>query len=147
MNVRRRAVARARTLENMKPSHETTDRRGGTENPSLDETVAPVFRRDIPNVDERALVAVTVTYPPGGASPIHRHAPSAFIFAYVLSGTIRSQVDEQGLRTYEAGDCFYEDPGSHHMVSENASSTVPATLLVVFVLDPRDSELTMVEPS
>src|SRR5262245_57898962 len=50
------------------------------------------FEHALPNVEGKRLVAVTVTYPPGGKSLAHRHAPSAFIYAYVLLGAIRSQV-------------------------------------------------------
>jgi len=34
---------------------------------------------------------VVVDYPPGGASPPHTHAKSAFIYAYVISGRIESR--------------------------------------------------------
>lgn len=39
------------------------------------------------------MVAVVVTYPPSGKSLAYHHARSAFIYVYVLSGTIRSQID------------------------------------------------------
>src|SRR5690349_11692067 len=53
------------------------------------EEVKPVFEHVIPNVAGKSLVAVVVTYPPGAKSSSHRHARSAFIYAYVLSGAIR----------------------------------------------------------
>jgi len=109
---------------------------------SFDETVTAVFRHDIPNVERRTMVALVVTYPPGGRSPIHRHAPSAFIYAHVLSGTIRSQVDGRPPQTFRPGEGFFEDPGSHHLVSENASSTDAASMLAIFIVDPDDKELT-----
>jgi quercetin dioxygenase-like cupin family protein len=40
------------------------------------------------------------------------------------------------------GEGWYEDPGAHHRVSENASSTEPASLLAVFVVDTGDRPLT-----
>jgi quercetin dioxygenase-like cupin family protein len=55
----------------------------------------PVFEHIIPNVEGKSMVAVVVTYPPGGKSASHHHARSAFIYAYVLSGAIRSQVDDE----------------------------------------------------
>ena len=116
----------------------------GLSGPAPDETVTPVFRHAIPNVASRDLVAVEVRYPPGGASLAHRHAPSAFIFAYVLSGEVRSQVDDQPPRTYRAGESFYEVPGSRHLESRNASPDHPASMLAVFVVDPDDQELTIV---
>ena len=52
------------------------------------ETVAKNFEAAIPNIPGKSLVAVEVTYPPGAASPAHTHAKSAFIYAYVISGSI-----------------------------------------------------------
>jgi hypothetical protein len=51
-----------------------------------------VFEHVIPNIEGKSMVAVVVTYPPAGKSPAHHHARSAFIYAHVLSGAIRSQV-------------------------------------------------------
>jgi quercetin dioxygenase-like cupin family protein len=110
--------------------------------PAFDATVTPVFQRTIPNIPGRTMVALVVTYPPGGKSPAHRHAPSAFIYAHVLSGAIRSQVGDEPAKVYQVGEGFYEDPGSHHRVSENASATEPASMLAVFVVDPKDTPLT-----
>ena len=104
--------------------------------------VKVVFEHALPNVEGKRLVAVTVTYPPGGKSLAHRHAPSAFIYAYVLSGAIRSQVGDDPPRVYHAGEGFYEMPGSHHRITENASETEPASLLAVFVVDAKDNPLT-----
>ncbi len=107
--------------------------------PGFDETVRPVFERAIPNIPGKKLIAVEVTYPPGGKSAPHLHSQSAFIYAHVLSGAIRSQVDDEPVRVYQAGEGFYENPGSHHRVSENASASEPASLLAVFITDPTDT--------
>jgi quercetin dioxygenase-like cupin family protein len=104
--------------------------------------VTPTFAQAIPNIPGKSLIAVTVDYPPGGASLPHRHAGSAFIFAYVLSGQIESQVNDGPTQVYRTGESFYETPGSTHPVSRNASTTGPAKLLAVFVLDSDDTELT-----
>lgn len=87
------------------------------------------------------MVAQIVDYAPGGASPSHTHAKSAFIFAYVVSGQIESQVNDEPKRVYRAGESFYETPGSRHTVSRNASKTEPAKLLAVFVVDSDDKAL------
>ena len=107
------------------------------------EQVKPVFEQVIPNVKGKSMVAVVVTYPPGGKSPAHHHARSAFIYAYVLSGAIRSQVDDEPAKVYQVGEGFYEMPGSHHRISENASDSNPASLLAVFVVDSKDKPLTI----
>jgi quercetin dioxygenase-like cupin family protein len=107
------------------------------------EQVKPIFQHTLPNVAGKSMIAVVVTYPPGGKSAAHHHAPSAFIYAYVLSGSIRSQVGDEPAKIYKVGESFYEDPGSHHMVSENASEKDPASMLAVFVVDSKDTQLTI----
>jgi quercetin dioxygenase-like cupin family protein len=107
-----------------------------------EDTVKPNFAHAIPNIPGKSLVAVEVIYPPGGASPSHRHAPSAFIYAYVVSGEIQSQVDDGPVQVYRAGESFYEAPGAHHRISRNASNTQPAKLLAVFVVDTGERSLT-----
>jgi quercetin dioxygenase-like cupin family protein len=107
------------------------------------EQVKTVFEHVIPNAEGKRMVAVVVTYPPGGKSPAHRHARSAFIYAYVLSGAIRSQVGDEPAKVYQVGEGFYEVPGSHHRISENASDREPASLLAVFVVDSKDDPLTV----
>jgi quercetin dioxygenase-like cupin family protein len=94
-------------------------------------------------VYERDGDRLVVNYGPGGKSSPHRHAGSAFIYAHVLSGAIRSQVDDEPARVYRAGEGFHELPGSHHRVSENASEREPASLLAVFVVDSQDTALTV----
>jgi quercetin dioxygenase-like cupin family protein len=109
------------------------------------QTVTPAFKGAIPNIPGKSLVAVVVNYPPGAKSTSHRHAPSAFIYAYVLSGAVRSQVDDQPVKVYQAGEGWSEIPGAHHRVSENASDTEPAKLLAVFVVDSNEAPLTIPE--
>ncbi|CAB3744699.1 cupin domain-containing protein [Paraburkholderia rhynchosiae] len=107
------------------------------------ETVMPNFQHAIPNIPGMLLTAVVVDYAPGAASPAHRHAGSAFIYAYVVSGEIESQVNDGPKRVYRAGESFFEEPGAVHRVSRNASSSKPAKLLAVFVADSTDKVLTV----
>lgn len=107
------------------------------------EHVQPVFQHELPNVPGKSMIAAVVTYDPGGKSPPHHHAKSAFIFAQVLSGSIRSKVDDGEVKVYKTGETFYEAPGSRHGVSENASESEPASLLAVFIVDTDDKELTV----
>ena len=69
------------------------------------------------------------------------HSKSAFIFAYVVSGQVESQVNDGPKRVYRAGESFYEMPGSSHPISRNASKTEPAKLLAVFVVGTDDKAL------
>jgi quercetin dioxygenase-like cupin family protein len=70
------------------------------------------------------------------------HAKSAFIYGYVVSGVIESQVNDGPKQILLAGESFYEPPGARHPVSRNASKTRPAKLLAVFVVDTDDTALT-----
>jgi quercetin dioxygenase-like cupin family protein len=106
------------------------------------EQVKPVFKHRIPNDEGKSMITVVVSYPPGAKSLAHHHARSAFIYAYVLSGAIRSQVGDEPAKVYRTGEGFYEVPGSYHRISENASDTEPASLLAVFVVDSNDAPLT-----
>jgi quercetin dioxygenase-like cupin family protein len=91
--------------------------------------VSKVFDRELPNVPGKSMRAVLVEYGPGAASPSHRHPSSAFIYATVLEGEIRSKVNDEPEHVYKAGESWTEMPGDHHKVSANASSTKPARLL------------------
>ncbi|MEJ8840656.1 cupin domain-containing protein [Ramlibacter sp. AN1133] len=82
----------------------------------------------------KVLTSQVVNYPPGGASKSHRH--DADVFAFVLSGNIVSQTEGHGdARVYHAGEGRFERRGEHHVVSRNASTTEPASMLVVFIHD------------
>jgi quercetin dioxygenase-like cupin family protein len=108
-------------------------------------TITPAFNEVIANIPGKSIVAIVVDYPPGGKTPPHHHAHSAFVTGYVLSGEIRSQVDNAPARVYRAGEHWTEIPGAHHGVSENASVTQPAKLLAIFVLDSTETDLTTIE--
>jgi quercetin dioxygenase-like cupin family protein len=106
------------------------------------EIVKPNFEQPIPNLSGKSLVAVEVLYPPGAASLPHMHAKSAFIYAYVVSGAIKSKVNDGDVHVYRAGESWSEPPGASHPVSRNASKTKSAKLLAIFVVDTNDKELT-----
>jgi hypothetical protein len=63
----------------------------------------------------------------------HRHG-SAFVYACVLEGAVRNQLEGEPMRTYHQGANWIEQPGAHHVATENASNTEPAEFLVVFVV-------------
>ena len=106
------------------------------------EQVKVAFDHMLPNVSGKKMVAVVVSYPPGAKSLSHHHAGSAFIYAYVLSGSIRSQLGDEPAKIYQVGEGFYENPGSFHRISENASGIAPASMLAIFIVDSNDKELT-----
>jgi quercetin dioxygenase-like cupin family protein len=103
--------------------------------------VSKIFDRELPNVPGKSMRAVLVEYGPGASSPSHRHPSSAFIYATVLQGEIRSKVNDEPEHVYKAGESWTEVPGDHHQVSANASSTEPARLLAIFVVDTTEQEI------
>lgn len=110
--------------------------------PAKNAKVTLVYQHELPNVPGKSIKGVLVEYGPGGYSPGHMHPKSAFIYATVLEGAIRSQVNDGPVTVYKAGQNFSELPGDRHGVSANASKTKPAKLLAVFVVDTSDTELT-----
>lgn len=105
--------------------------------------VTVVYDRVLPNVPGKSVKGVLVEYEPGGFNPSHLHAESAFIYATVLEGEIRSQINDEPARVFKAGENFTELPGDYHRISENASDTKPAKLLAVFVVDTESGDLTI----
>ncbi len=119
-------------------AHDTSAPAGGADAAKI----TMLFDHPLPNVPGKSLKGVLVEYGPGGFSPAHMHAKSAFISATVLEGAIRSQVNDGPATVYKAGEHFTEMPGDRHAVSANASTTAPARLLAVFVVDTADTVLT-----
>lgn len=65
---------------------------------------------------------------PGQTSTPHRH--NAHVFVYVLEGRVNMQVAGGDVLTLGPGEMFYESPDDVHTVSDNASDTEPARILV-----------------
>lgn len=104
------------------------------------------FEHAIPNLPGKSLIAYEVTLAPGEVGRPHHHARSAFIYVYMLSGAVRSQVEGEPAHDYHAGDSWYEPPGAHHIVSMNLSASQPAKFLAVFVVDSNDKQITTPDP-
>lgn len=104
--------------------------------------ITTVFDRPLPHVPGKSLRGVLVEYGPGVGSPAHTHAKSAFIYATVLEGSVRSSVNGAPEKVYKTGENWVEEPGAFHGVSANASDTQPARILAVFVVDTDETELT-----
>ena len=98
-------------------------------------TEKQLFSQKLPNVPGKTVTVVQVDYRPGGFSAPHRHPATGFVFAYVVLGTIRSQVEGEPLGVYRAGQSWTEGPNSHHIVSANASKTEPARLIAYVIAD------------
>ena len=103
--------------------------------------VTLVYQHELPNVPGKSIKGVLVEYGPGVKSSAHMHPKSAFIYATVLEGAIRTSVNDGPAVIYRAGQNFPEMPGDRHTLDENASKTEPAKLLAVFVVNTDEKEL------
>jgi quercetin dioxygenase-like cupin family protein len=97
---------------------------------------ATLMTKDLPEFPGKEAVMLTVEYPPGASSKPHRH--HSHVFVYVLEGRYATQVAGGERVVLEAGGTFYELPSDEHVVSANASDTVPAKILV-FMLKDKDA--------
>ncbi|MHC8320599.1 cupin domain-containing protein [Pseudomonas sp. GB2N2] len=95
------------------------------------------------NVPGKKAMMIEVDYKPGQSSIAHKHEGTAM--AYVISGSVISQVKGEKAKTYKAGEYWYEPAGSEHLVSKNGSATKPAKLLVFMVLSPDEKVLIPLE--
>lgn len=102
--------------------------------------VTELSQRDIiEKLDGKAASAtvVEVTFEPGLKDSPHRHTGP--VFGYVLEGEYEHAIDDEPVKTYKAGDTFYEPSGSMHRVARNPSDKTRTRLLAV-VLHSRDTK-------
>ena len=102
--------------------------------------VTIVYDHVLPNVPGKSMKGILVEYGPGVATGAHIHPKSAFTYATVLEGAVRTSVNDGPVVIYRAGQSFSEMPGDRHSVDENASMTEPAKLLAVMVVDTDTKE-------
>jgi quercetin dioxygenase-like cupin family protein len=95
--------------------------------------VSPLMTHDLAGIPGKEAIVLTVEYGPGESSRPHRH--DANVFVYVLEGTITMQVKGSPAVTLHSGQTFYEGPSDIHAVSQNASKTASAKILVFIVKD------------
>ena len=98
--------------------------------------VHQISRQPLPEKPGMDVVVITVTYPPGGTTPAHKHP--GFVYAYVLKGAVASALGKEPPKTYTEGQSWSEQPMQEHRISRNASQTDPAELFV-FLIVPHDS--------
>jgi quercetin dioxygenase-like cupin family protein len=85
--------------------------------------------------DARATVQI-VTIGPREKDSAHRHIGP--VFGYVLEGEYEHAIDDEPIKTYKAGETFYEPSGSVHRVAQNPNAKT-ATRLLAVILHPRDA--------
>lgn len=101
-----------------------------------EETVQPLMKQAVSDAPGKNVMIATVTLAPGQSAAPHLHPGS--IFAYVLEGSVTSQLEGQPPHTYVQGDTWYEAPRVHHLVTRNASTTQPAKLIVWAIVGDKD---------
>ena len=102
--------------------------------------VTQLSQRDIiEKLDGKAASATVqeVTFEPGQKDSPHRHTGP--VFGYVLEGEYEHALDDEPVKTYKAGDTFYEPSGSVHRVARNPSGKTRTRLLAV-ILHSRDTK-------
>jgi quercetin dioxygenase-like cupin family protein len=105
----------------------------GTQPTSPPAAVEQLMEKTMVGEPVKEILMLTVEYPPGGASSPHRH--DAQVFVYVLEGEVTMQVEGSAAVTLHKGQTFYENPADVHLVSANASKTMPAKILVFMLKD------------
>jgi quercetin dioxygenase-like cupin family protein len=96
-------------------------------------TLTSLIHQALPNIQGKTLTSATVTVPPGARAVPHRHG-NAFVYAYVLEGAVRSQLEGEPMRTYHQARTGSSSQEPTTWPQKNASNTEPAELLVVFVV-------------
>lgn len=117
---------------------------------SGEESAAPSRAREqviscekLPHVPGKSITTTLVDFPPGIVVPRHRHAGS--VTAYVLKGTLNSQLDSNPMGTFGPGGSWFEPPGTLHTYVGNPSATEPARIMAIFVADSDCGKLTIFE--
>jgi quercetin dioxygenase-like cupin family protein len=123
----------------MAPASADAERPAASARPAT--VVRPIACERLPNVPGKSITTVLVDFPPGAFTPRHRHPGS--VTAYVVSGTIRSQLAGGPPGTFGPGTTWFEPPGAIHLFAENASATDPARVLATFVADDDCGALTI----
>ena len=93
--------------------------------------VTQLMSKDLTECPGKEGVMITVEYPPGHSDEIHRH--NAYVFVYVLEGSVEVQVRGGKEETLTPGQTFYEGPDDVHVLGRNASKTKPAKFVAFFV--------------
>jgi quercetin dioxygenase-like cupin family protein len=95
-----------------------------------------LYQYPLRNVPNFSILGLSVVFPPGGASPPHRHG-GASVAAVVISGTAYNKMNNDATMVLKQGETWYEAPGCHHKISANASEIEELHLLAAFVVETK----------
>lgn len=108
---------------------------------------AQVVSVQLPDMPETNLDIFDIVFEPNTAPPStlinhrpgHRHPGSVLV--YVIEGALRLALEGEDVRVVQAGGTFFEPPGVHHIITENASATERARALIIMLVpegEPRN---------
>ncbi|KAE9370394.1 hypothetical protein N431DRAFT_559569 [Stipitochalara longipes BDJ] len=98
--------------------------------------ILPLYKNHVPNCPEKTIVNFQVSLPPNGSTPPHTHA-GAVVFGNVISGYVFNKMNNEPMKLLGPGETFTEAPGCRHKISDNASTTEPATLVATLIVDTK----------
>lgn len=101
------------------------------------------------DVPGKNLVVVELNFAPNPGTPStaddhptgHRHPGSVYV--YVTQGAVRLALEGEPVRIVRAGESFFEPPHAHHIITENASATEPASAIAVMIVPEGEPILTL----
>ena len=82
---------------------------------------------------DRRVTTLLVSFPPHAFTPRHVHGGA--LTAYVLSGRVRSQLDDGPVAELQQGDTFHEAVGTIHSFIENPGDE-PASVIATVIHPP-----------
>jgi quercetin dioxygenase-like cupin family protein len=88
----------------------------------------------LPLSGNQELMVVEVTYPPGGAAPLHRHPVAGAI--YIVEGVAESAYGSDEPRQYRAGETLQDRADLPHTHFRNCDPDRPLRFLTIYVLEP-----------
>lgn len=99
-----------------------------------------LFTAPLAEAPGHSLVVVELSFAPNAnpASTPERHPPGhrhpGSVYVYVTHGAVRLGIEGQPVQVVRAGESFFEPPGAHHVINENASATEPARAIAVMLV-------------
>ena len=98
--------------------------------------IQPLCKSSLPYCPGKTVVAFQVSFPPNGSTPPHSHA-GAFVFVNIVSGYVFNKMNNDPMKIFGPGETFTESLECRHRISDNASSTEPATMVATLVVDTK----------
>ncbi len=116
---------------------------GGADTPRPTSVVTVLQSEPLTDMPGKRVTTLLVRYEPRAFTPKHTHGGA--VTAYVLRGSLRSQLNAGPVGAFREGGIFHEPVGTIHTFIENPSSDEPAELLATIVHDEGAQLTTLLE--